>query len=529
MPVQRLASIDAALDWLAGRGVRALRTDSRQVEPGDAFIAWPGQSVDGRHFVRQALTAGAAACLIEADGAEALVAELGDVEHGDVDHGAFDHGDAVASLPDLKAATGPLASAFLGRPSDHLTVLAVTGTNGKTSIAWWLAQAFSSVGQRCGMIGTLGIGEPPSPLQAEVLTPTGLTTPGPVTLQTGLKRFVDAGLTTCAIEATSIGIEEHRLAGVRIAVALFSNFTLDHLDYHGSIAQYWQAKARLFAWPGLRAAVVNLDDPRGAALIDGLDRRTVDLWTCSAVTEARLQASNVAYEGGGLRFDLRECDQVGDQAVDQVVIVKTRMLGDYNVSNLMATIGGLRACGVPLVDAAAACALLTPVPGRMQRVPSGAASPQVVVDYAHTPDALEKALLALQPFAVERGGLLWCVFGCGGNRDVGKRPLMGAIAQRLAGRVVVTSDNPRHEDAAAIAAQIVAGFTDDRQQIAVIADRRAAIAHAVGRSDPRDVILIAGKGHEDYQLIGDVRQPFSDFDEALAALDAAGLREGAAP
>lgn len=519
MAVQRLASIDAALEWLAGRGVRALRTDSRLVEPGDAFIAWPGQSVDGRHFISQALTAGAVACLVEADGAEALVAEFAEPEPGQVDHG-----DAVASLPDLKAATGPLASAFFGRPSDHLTVLAVTGTNGKTSIAWWLAQAFSSVGERCGMIGTLGIGEPPSPLQAEVLAPTGLTTPGPVTLQAGLKRFVDAGLTTCAVEATSIGIEEHRLAGTHIAVALFSNFTLDHLDYHGSVSQYWQAKARLFAWPGLRAAVVNLDDLRGASLIEAIDREKVDLWTYSAVTDARLLASNVAYEGGGLRFDVREGDQV--------VNVKTRMIGDYNISNLLATIAGLRACEVPLVDAAAACALLTPVPGRMQRVPSGASSPQVVVDYAHTPDALEKALLALQPFAAERGGLLWCVFGCGGNRDTGKRPLMGAIAQRLAGRVVVTSDNPRHEDTAAIVAQIVAGFTDDRQQLAVIADRRAAIAQAVGLADPRDVILIAGKGHEDYQLIGDVRQPFSDFDEALAALgvrETAGSSESAAP
>ncbi len=505
MAVRELTSIDEALGWLAQRGVRALCVDSREVAPGDAFIAWPGHSVDGRQFVAQALTAGASAVLVEAEGAE-----------------AFDGLDRVevGSLRDLKAVTGPLASAFMDSPSAKLDVIAITGTNGKTSTAWWLAQALSSLGRRCGVIGTLGVGEPPSPLQPEVITFTGMTTPGPVTVQGGLKRFADAGFKACAIEATSIGLEEHRLAGTKIDTALFTNLTLDHLDYHGSMEAYWAAKTKLFAWPGLRAAVINIDDTHGAQLAQSLQERvqggTLDLWTYSTNDDARLRASNIDYAAGGLGFDLLE----GDVSA----AVKTQMIGDYNVANLLATIGGLRASGVSLTDAVAACALLGPVPGRMQRVASDAAGPQVVVDYAHTPDALEKALLALQPFAAERGGALWCVFGCGGNRDQGKRPLMGALAQRLATQVVITSDNPRKEAAAFILLQIVAGLAGSQERVKVIQDRRAAIAHAVRHAGASDVILVAGKGHEDYQEINGVKHRFSDFDEAAAALR---VRQGA--
>ena len=502
--IRQLASVSDALGGFAERGVRALTIDSRQVAAGDAFIAWPGYAVDGRQFVAQALAVGASACLVEADGAD-----------------AFDGLDRaeVAAMPGLKAATGPLASAFMGSPSAQLNVIAVTGTNGKTSTAWWVAQALSSLGQRCGLIGTLGVGEPPSPLQPSAITFTGMTTPDPVTVQAGFKRFADAGFMACAIEATSIGIKEQRLAGTKIDVALFTNFTQDHLDYHGSMDAYWQAKAQLFAWPGLRAAVVNVDDARGAALARGLQETALDLWTYSTAGDARLRASKIGYghDGrGGLGFELREGNAN--------VAVKTRMIGDYNVANLLATIGGLRACGVSLTDAAATCALLTPVPGRMQRVASDAVGPQVVVDYAHTPDALEKALHALQPFATERGGALWCVFGCGGNRDPGKRPLMGALAQRLAQRVVITSDNPRFEPSAFILLQIVAGLAGSQERVKVIEDRRAAIAHAVRNAGVRDVILVAGKGHEDYQEIRGVKHPFSDVEEASTALR---TREGA--
>ena len=505
MTLRHLASIDAALGWLAERGVRALTTDSREVAAGDAFIAWPGCAVDGRQFVPQALMAGASACLVEAEGA-----------------GAFEGLDRaeVAAMADLKAKTGLLASAFMDSPSQRLNVIAVTGTNGKTSTAWWVAQGLSSLGQRCGLIGTLGVGEPPSPLQPSTITFTGMTTPGPVTVQAGFKRFADAGFSACALEATSIGIKEHRLAGTRIDTALFTNLTQDHLDYHGSMAAYWDAKRELFSWPGLRAAVINIDDAHGVQLAQSLRGGALDVWTYSTSGEARLRASNIGYgtgnRAGGLGFDLCEGDAT--------VAVKTQMIGDYNVANLLATIGGLRASGVSLTDAAATCALLTPVPGRMQRVASDAAGPQVVVDYAHTPDALEKALLALHPFAAERGGALWCVFGCGGNRDAGKRPLMGALAQRLAQRVVITSDNPRHEAPAFILLQIVAGLAGSQERVKVIDDRRAAIAHAVRNAGARDVILVAGKGHEDYQEVRGVKHPFSDVDEAAAALRA---REGA--
>ena len=499
MALRELASVSDALGWFAERGVRALNADSRRVEPGDAFIAWPGYAVDGRQFVSQALAAGASACLVEAEGWQAFNG-LDRVE--------------VAALHGLKAATGPLASAFMDSPSAKLEVVAVTGTNGKTSTAWWVAQSFSSLGRRCGVIGTLGVGEPPSPLQPSAITFTGMTTPGPITVQAGFRRFADAGFKACAIEATSIGIKEHRLEGTQIDTALFTNLTLDHLDHHGSMDAYWAAKAELFAWPGLRAAVINTDDAHGAKLAQSLRGGSLDVWTYSTTGAARLSATNIGYgpshRAGGLGFELREGDAT--------VTVKTQMIGDYNVANLLATIGALRASGISLTDAAAACALLTPVPGRMQRIASDAAGPQVVVDYAHTPDALEKALLALRPFADERGGALWCVFGCGGNRDPGKRPLMGALAQRLAQQVVITSDNPRSEAPAFILRQIVAGLAGSQERVKVIEDRRAAIAHAVHSAGADDVILVAGKGHEDYQEIRGVKHRFSDVEEANLAL-----------
>ena len=491
MALQRLASADAALAWLAQRDVGALTTDSRRVQPGDAFIAWPGHALDGRQYVPQARAAGARACLVEALGVEVF---------------GFEADEHIAALPELKALTGEIASGFMGRPSERLEVVAITGTNGKTSTAWWTAQALTQLGRRCGVVGTLGIGEPPAAVHA-----TGLTTPDPVALQAAFRRFADEGFAACAIEASSIGIVEQRLAGTRIAVALFTNFTQDHLDFHGSMDAYWQAKRALFDWPGLRAAVLNLDDRHGGALADVLRDRPLDVWTYSTQADARLRAVAVTYRDGGLAFEVHE----GSERAN----VATALIGDYNVANLLAVIGGLRALDVPLTDAARACAALTPVPGRMQRVNAAPAEPQVVVDYAHTPDALEKALQALRPFAQQRQGQLWCVFGCGGNRDATKRPLMGALAQRLADEVVATSDNPRNEPPAFILLQIVAGLAGSQERVKVIEDRRAAIRHAVREADARDVILIAGKGHEDYQEIAGIKHPFSDVGEAATALE----------
>jgi UDP-N-acetylmuramoyl-L-alanyl-D-glutamate--2,6-diaminopimelate ligase len=483
MPLTRLKSPEAAARWLSSWVTGTLRTDSRLVQPGDAFIAWPGYANDGRRFVQQALDAGASTCLVELDGVE-----------------AFGFEDArVATLPELKAVTGDIANAYFEHPSQRLKVVATTGTNGKTSTAWWTAQALTRLGQRCGVMGTLGVGEPGA------VRATGLTTPDPVTLHAAFRGFVDQGFAACALEASSIGIVEHRLDAAKIDVALFTNFTRDHLDYHGSMAEYWEAKRRLFAWPGLKAAVINVDDEQGALL--AAEPLALDVWTYAVGGDARLVARDVRYVDGGLAFTLHE----GDAAVE----VRSTLIGEYNVHNLLAVIGGLRALGVALAEAAAVVPGLTPVPGRMQRVPGE--DVEVVVDYAHTPDALEKVLQALRPLAGARGGKLWCVFGCGGNRDATKRPLMGAIAARLADRVVATSDNPRDEAPCFILSQILAGVAG-HDEIDVIEDRHEAIAFAVANAAPGDVVLLAGKGHEDYQEIKGVRRPFSDEAEARAAL-----------
>ncbi|WP_295523994.1 UDP-N-acetylmuramoyl-L-alanyl-D-glutamate--2,6-diaminopimelate ligase [uncultured Pseudacidovorax sp.] len=494
MALHRLHSPDEAAAWLSARVRGQLQVDSRAVGEGDGFIAWPGAATDGRRFVRGALAQGAVACLVEAQGSE-----------------VFDFGDepAVAAYEGLKAATGPIAAAWCGRPADAMTLLAVTGTNGKTSTAWWLAQALEgSAFGPCAVAGTLGIGVPPA------VDYNGLTTPDPVTLHRALRDLLGQGVKACAMEASSIGIAERRLDGLHFDVAVFTNFTQDHLDYHGDMAAYWAAKAELFRWPGLRAAVVNIDDAQGARLAgELLDTALVELWTCSATgAPARLSAREAGHGPQGLRFQVVE--QGGAEAM-----VSTTLVGDYNVANLLGVIGTLRALGLPLGAAAAACARLGSVPGRMDVVAADAGLPLVVVDYAHTPDALQKALAALRPFAESRGGRLWCVFGCGGDRDPGKRPLMGDIAERGADRVVVTSDNPRSESPQAIVDQIVAGLAAPHAA-RVVVDRTAAIAEAIAQAAAQDVVLLAGKGHEDYQEVAGRRLPFSDRAQAQTALAA---------
>ncbi len=513
MALQHLGSVPAALSWLVRRDARGLVTDSRRLTPGDAFIAWPGTVHDGRQHALAALQAGAAACMVEADGAEAL---------------GFDD-LRIAAMDGLKANAGPLASAFFGSPSERLSVIAVTGTNGKTSTAWWTAQALSALGRRCGIVGTLGVGEVcggSGSAGLPALVPTGMTTPDPVTLQRAFKRFADEGFAACAIEASSIGLVEERLSGTHIDVAVLTNFTQDHLDFHGSMEAYWQAKAELFDWPGLRAAVLNVDDAQGRLLHGALAGSALDVWTYAAAASAtaRLCARDIHHLGDGLVFELVESGS-------PLVLLRSGLMGDYNVSNLLAVVATLRALGIALADAAAACALLTSAPGRMQRVlahaESATAQPEVLVDYAHTPDALDKALRALQPLAAARGGVLWCVFGCGGNRDAGKRPLMGAIAQRHAQHVVVTSDNPRDEVPGAIIAAVVAGMTSQPAP-RIIEDRRMAIAWAVHQAQPHDVVLIAGKGHECDQEIAGTKHPFDDVIEARMALQTRAARGVAA-
>ncbi|RYZ10923.1 MAG: UDP-N-acetylmuramoyl-L-alanyl-D-glutamate--2,6-diaminopimelate ligase [Comamonadaceae bacterium] len=494
--MRQLHHPDEAADWLRSRGIRSLFADSRQVGAADGFVAWPGAATDGRRHVAAALAQGAAACLVEQDGVEAF---------------AFAD-ERVACYAGLKAATGPVAAAFYGHPSLELDVLAVTGTNGKTSTAWWLAEALSrlpgAAQSPCGLVGTLGVGMPPR------LRHTGLTTPDPVTWQRELRAFADASFGACAVEASSIGIAERRLDGTRIAVAVFTNFTQDHLDYHGSMEAYWQAKAELFAWPGLRAAVVNIDDPQGAILASelGAGGSGPELWTVSAAgAAARLSARDVGHGAQGLAFDVEEQGAATER-------LETGLLGGYNVANLLGVIATLRALGQTLADAVAACRSASSVPGRMEQVAVPGA-PLAVVDYAHTPDALDKALAGLRPLAQQRGGRLWCVFGCGGDRDPVKRPMMGAIAEKQADLVVVTSDNPRGEKPAAVISQILLGLSN-AGAAQVEPDRRLAIAQTLAQADPADVVLIAGRGDEAWQDIAGERIAFSDREHAAAALAA---------
>jgi UDP-N-acetylmuramoyl-L-alanyl-D-glutamate--2,6-diaminopimelate ligase len=496
MAITHLPSAGAAARWLGERVTGTLCSDSRQLRKGDAFIAWPGYANDARRFVKAALDSGASACLVDAD----RVAAFG-----------FDD-TRIAAVLHLKRQCGAIASEFLGRPSQRLRTVASTGTNGKTSTTWWIAQALSRLGQRCAVVGTLGVGQPPRADDAAsaALAQSGFTTPDAVMLQRALRGLVDQGFAACAIEASSIGLHEHRLAGTHVEVALFTNLTLDHLDYHGSMAAYWQAKRALFAWPGLKAAVLNIDDAHGAVLAGELRGAAAQVWTCSVQGDARLAARDVRYVDGGLAFDLHEGKQV--------LPVRSTLIGEFNVANLLVVVGALRALGVPLADAVQAVAHLGPVPGRLQRVSADVNGlPEVVVDYAHTPDALHKVLLALQPFARSRGGQLWCVFGCGGNRDATKRPMMGAIAAQQAAHVVLTSDNPRDEAPGFILAQILAGITG-HDEVDVIENRRDAIVNAVTRAANEDVILLAGKGHETHQEVAGTKRAFSDVIEAHQAL-----------
>lgn len=504
--MKRLHSPQDAAQWLRTQVRGALHTDSRLVGAGDGFIAWPGGVTDGRHFVASALKQGATACVVEHAGADAF---------------AWGDHPGVATYDGLKAASGLIAAAYYEQPSQALDVVAITGTNGKTSTAWWLAHALQNAGQRCAIVGTLGVGE------VAHLEVTGLTTPDPVLLQAKLRNMADAGVKACAIEASSIGLAEHRLDGTQVRVALFTNFTQDHLDYHGDMASYWEAKLALFSWAGLQAAVVNLDDAQGAALAAQLQARgDLHVWTVSCASDSysdsgddavksehrsaqHIVARHIQHGAMGLSFDVMEGEEV--HALD------TQLVGRYNVSNVLGVIACLRALGHSLADAVQACCILPAVPGRMQTV-GEAGEPLVVIDYAHTPDAVAQAVQALLPLAKSRGGELTCVVGCGGDRDAAKRPLMAAAAEQHAQHVVLTSDNPRNEDPQTILNHMLAGLQHESKAI-VIADRAQAIALTVQQVRAQDVVLVAGKGHEDYQDISGVKHPFSDVQHARQALE----------
>jgi len=498
----------ATCQWIAAAAPGGkLASDSRRIGAGDVFFAYPGDAGDGRAFIAKAIEQGAAAVVYDDTGF------------------AWDAAWSVPHLAvaQLKQHAGPIAHACNGMPDAAMFTVGVTGTNGKTSCAVWLGQAFARLGETAAVIGTLGVGLFRG--RSEVAyDSTGYTTPDAVLLAQKLSEVREAGATALAIEVSSIGLAQGRTAGMHFDVALFTNLTRDHLDYHGDMESYEAAKTMLFEWQGLKTAVLNLDDPAGLRLVHHLQARFGHALALTGYTlhdalaqpdlpgVTMLRASQFKSRHAGTDFHLES--PLGGATV------KTQLVGHFNISNALAVLGALLAKGVALRAAVDAIESLTPAPGRMQQV-GGQDAPMVVIDYAHTPDALEKTLATLKQVAQERGGELWCVFGCGGDRDPGKRPQMGAIAQ-IARHVLVTSDNPRSEEPASIIAQIVAGMDANHpaSTFQAIEDRAAAILSAVRHAARPDVILVAGKGHEPYQEIKGRRMPFSDAEHAQLALAA---------
>ncbi|WP_044872052.1 UDP-N-acetylmuramoyl-L-alanyl-D-glutamate--2,6-diaminopimelate ligase [Pseudomonas sp. LFM046] len=464
--------------------IRELTLDSRKVRPGDLFLAVPGAQHDGRAHIADAVARGAVAVAYEAAGAQ--VAEIAGAE--------------LIAIKGLAAQLSAIAGRFYGEPSRALRLVGVTGTNGKTSVSQLVAQALDQLGERCGIVGTLGTG-----FYGE-LESGRHTTPDPLAVQATLAGLKQAGARAVAMEVSSHGLEQGRVAALDFDVAAFTNLSRDHLDYHGSMEAYAAAKARLFAWPNLRARVINLDDEFGRHLAS--EQHESRLFTYSLEdANAFLYCRKATFDDHGVRAQLVTPQGEG--------LLRSPLLGRFNLSNLLAVVGSLLAMDYPLDEVLHVLPSLQGPVGRMQRL-GGGEKPLVVVDYAHTPDALEKVLQALRPHV--RGRLL-CLFGCGGDRDRGKRPLMAAMAERLADSVLVTDDNPRTEDPAQIFADIRPGFAD-ADKVLFVAGRGQAIAQLIGGAGVDDVVLLAGKGHEDYQEIAGVRHPFSDLDEAAKALDA---------
>lgn len=513
---ERVLSLQEIQAWLRQAAPNAqLTSDSRRVAAGDVFFAYVGDA-DGRSYIADAVERGAAAVLYEAEGytwpAQIDVPRL-----------------AIAGLKDQ---AGAIAAAWYGQPDQNMLTVAVTGTNGKTSCSYWLGTALSRLpgASLAGVIGTLGVGtfQAGKPQGFDV---TGYTTPDAVLLQRSLARLARARVGTLAIEASSIGLVQGRMNGMHVDVALFTNFTRDHLDFHGDMQSYEDAKRTLFQWPGLKHAVVNLDDDMGLRLLPLLAQRQVPVIGYSiadaaeaadapaAVTSAAvptLRASHIRSSHAGTVFQVDSPFGSGQ--------VKIQLVGRFNVSNVLGIMGVLLSQGQAWEVVVGAAAALTAAPGRMQQF-GGPDVPLIVIDYAHTPDALDKTLATLRQVATQRGGQLWCVFGCGGDRDPGKRPQMGQIAEQ-ADHVVLTSDNPRSEDPQAIIDQIRAGMS--RVEPVQLPDRAGAILWAIRHATKADVVLLAGKGHESYQEIAGKKLPFLDADHVALALAARSTMMGGA-
>lgn len=446
--------------------------DSRHVLPGDVFLAMPGLTVDGRAFMQQAVDHGAITIYYERIGCEQFTLPKTHIP--------------LIPIESLTLHQGSIAAEFYGFPSRELTVIGITGTNGKTSISYFIAQCLPET----AVLGTTGYGK------LNQLKKLAHTTPMAADVQRILHELVAQGFTSVAMEVSSHALDQHRVIGVDYDIAVFTHLSRDHLDFHGDMVHYAEAKKKLFSWPTLKAAIINSDDPIGQEIVKEHDGH-YSLLTYSMHHEADISVLNIQPIQKGFMVDI--------QTPWGRATFHIPLLGLFNIQNCLAVIGVLGCMDVSLRDMVPQIAQLKSAPGRME-VMTQSDAPTVVIDFAHTPDALQQTLLALRDHCQ---GDLYCVFGCGGNRDPGKRPLMGAIASNFCDHVIITNDNPRHEDPEAIAASI-AQAVDPLKLSAVIFDRREAIMWALEMASARDVILIAGKGHEDYQIIGDEVLPFND-------------------
>ena len=461
-------------------GITGLALDSRLVVDGDLFIAVKGTQTDGAQYIAEAVD----------NGATAVLAEQG----VDVSNCAV----PVITVPKLSEYISDIAGVFYGQPSRQIPVTAITGTNGKTTCSQLLAQLFTLLDESTGFIGTLGYG-----LSGNQPTASGLTTPDAISVQRIFAELRDAGAKRIAMEVSSHSLVQRRVAGLQIDTAVFTNLTRDHLDYHGDINSYAAAKARLFAMAGLKHAVINLDDNVGRLILANLDPLVNGISYSVENHSADIHCDRILIDASGIDAEIVTPWGKGR--------LKSSLLGKFNLANLLAVIGAAGVQGFALDKILQAASALTAVAGRMELV-DASARPSVVIDYAHTPDALEKALQALRRHC---RGNLWVVFGCGGDRDIGKRAEMGKVADHRADKIIVTSDNPRSESPEKIIDQVLLGITRD---VSAVVDRRDAIRTAITDAQPDDVILIAGKGHEDYQILGAERLPFSDQGEARLAL-----------
>lgn len=487
MPPRRLGELLGDLATLpADAEVTDITVSSAQVRPGGAFLACAGRTTHGLAHAAEAIERGARAILWEP--VEGLRVP------------AFPSQILVAPVPQLHARLGTIADRFFGEPSAAITLVGVTGTNGKTTTAWLTAQALTACGRRASYSGTLGYGTP------DALQAATHTTPDAVSVHRQLAALRDSGADCVAMEVSSHALDQGRVAGVRFHTAVFTNLTRDHLDYHHTMSEYGAAKSMLFAWPTLAARVINIDDPLGSSLADLHARDAGRLVTVSRRDRASLRAVATRRVARGLELDVESEWGAGELA--------TRLVGDFNADNVLAVLAVLLAWEIPFATALRALGECGAPPGRMESFGGEAGAPLVIVDYAHTPDALDKALAAARAHA---SGRLGVVFGCGGDRDPGKRPLMGEIAARRADRVWITDDNPRTELPAAITADIARGVPAGLP-VRIEHDRAAAIRGALAEAGPGDVVLIAGKGHEDYQEVGRTRRPFSDQAIVRAAL-----------